>query len=142
MITQTSTNARQTKYCNAIRNALVLQGHATNNDIISELRRSYPELSATTVHRATSRLAERGEIGIAPTSKDGSMRYDANTQPHDHFQCSSCDLLRDTDVKDMVTPILESSIRDCKISGRLTISGICKKCINFKEMNTSVINYA
>ena len=129
MITQASANARQTKYCNAIKITLAAQGHATNNDLLHELRKSFPELSATTVHRATSRLAERGEIGIAPASKDGSMRYDSNTEPHDHFQCGNCDLLRDTDVKDRVTPILEASIGDCQISGRLTVSGICKKCI-------------
>ena len=132
MITQASTNARQTKYCNAIKNTLAAHGHATNNDLLLELRKLFPELSATTVHRATSRLAERGEIGTAPASKDGSMRYDINKEQHDHFLCSSCDLLRDTDIKDKVTPILESTIGDCRISGRLTISGICKKCIKLK----------
>jgi Fur family peroxide stress response transcriptional regulator len=129
MISQASSTIRQTKYCNAIKKTLVIRGHATNNDLLRELRKSYPELSATTVHRATLRLAERHQIGTAPASKDGSMRYDANTEPHDHFQCASCDLLRDTDVKEKLVPLLESSIGDCQISGRLTISGICKKCI-------------
>jgi Fur family peroxide stress response transcriptional regulator len=129
MITQASANTRQTRYCNAIRSTLAVYGHATNNQLLRELRISFPELSATTVHRATSRLAERGEIGIAPGGKDGSMRYDGNSEPHDHFQCSSCDLLCDTDVKAKLTPILESTIGDCQISGRLTISGICKKCV-------------
>ena len=133
MITQVSTNARQTKYCNAIRNSLSVLNHATNNELLRELRKYFPELSATTVHRATSRLAERCEIGTAPASKDGSMRYDANTEPHDHFQCSSCDLLRDTDVREKVAPILEASIGDCQISGRLTISGTCKNCIKLKR---------
>ncbi len=129
MITQVSTNIRQTKYCNAIKTTLRVHGHATNSDLLRELRVSFPELSATTVHRATTRLAERGEIGTAPVSKEGSMRYDANTAAHDHFQCVSCDMLRDTDVKDKIIPVLERSIGDCKISGRLTISGVCKQCI-------------
>ena len=92
------------------------------------MRRSFPELSATTVHRATSRLAARGKIGIAPSTIDGSMRYDANTQPHDHFLCSQCGVLRDTDIKQQIVPILEQNIGDCSISGRITISGICKNC--------------
>ena len=133
MVTESFLNIRQTKYCNAIKSTLAINGHATNNGLLNELRKAFPELSATTVHRVTARLANRGEIGTAPATKDGSMRYDTNTEPHDHFLCSNCDLLRDTDVKDMITPILETSIGDCLISGRLNISGICKECIKLNR---------
>lgn len=124
----TTTAQRQTKYCKAIEVMLTSMGHATNNELLMELRKTYPDLSATTVHRATARLALRGTIATAPSSSDGSMRYDANTLPHDHFLCTNCGMLRDTDIKDKVVPILESSIGDCHISGRLTISGVCKQC--------------
>lgn len=119
---------RQTKYCQAIEAMLGSLGHATNTELLQELRKTYPDLSATTVHRATARLRLRGTIAIAPPSKDGSMRYDTNVVPHDHFQCMACGMLRDTDIKDAVVPILESSIGDCNISGRLTISGTCTQC--------------
>lgn len=128
-MTTSITAQRQTKYCKAIETELSRLGHATNAELLVDLRELYPDLSATTVHRATTRLALRGTIAIAPVSKDGSMRYDANTKPHDHFQCLSCGLLRDTDVKDSVIPILEASIGDCSISGQLTISGLCKNCM-------------
>jgi len=121
---------RQTKYCQAIERALKVLSHATNAQLLASLRESFPDLSVTTVHRATARLAARGTIAIAPSALDGSMSYDANITPHDHFQCLSCGLLRDTDVKDRVIPILEASIGDCSISGQLTISGICQQCIN------------
>lgn len=120
---------RLTKYCRAIENALGKLGHATNNDILAELRKSYPDLSATTVHRATARLASRGTIAVAPPAQDGSMCYDTNISPHDHFMCTVCGLLRDTDIKDKITPLLETSIGEgCSISGQLIISGTCKKC--------------
>lgn len=122
------TQQRQTKYCQAIEQALVILGHATNAELLLHLRETYPDLSATTVHRATARLADRGAIAIAPAAKDGSMRYDVNTVPHDHFKCSKCGVLRDTNVKDKIIPILEASMNDCTISGQLTISGICKCC--------------
>ena len=124
-----TTKQRQTKYCQAIEAVLQSKGHATNAELLAKLQTSFPDLSATTVHRATARLAVRGTIAIAPTAKDGSMRYDANTKPHDHFLCDNCGLLRDTDVKDKIIPILESSIDGCTISGQLTISGTCKQCI-------------
>lgn len=123
-----STAQRQTKYCRAIQAVLESMGHATNAELLIELRKTYPGLSATTVHRATTRLASRETIALAPSSHDGLIRYDANTAPHDHFLCTGCGLLRDTDIKDRVVPILESAIADCRISGRLTINGICKQC--------------
>lgn len=123
---------RQTKYCTAIQKFLLEYGHATNAEILRELRVHYPDLSATTVHRATARLASRGTIGLAPKDTDGSMRYDSNTTPHDHFQCASCGLLRDTNVKDKLIPMLEESIGDCSISGYLTIYGECKQCLRRK----------
>lgn len=122
--------SRQTKYCEAIEYALKIKGHATNAELLSLLQESYPDLSATTVHRATARLAGRGIIATAPPAHDGSMRYDANILPHDHFLCSQCGILRDTDVKDKIIPILESSIDGCNISGQLTISGTCKYCMD------------
>jgi len=127
-MTTTTIARRQTKYCQAIENLLVSLGHATNTKLLVELRKLYPDVSATTVHRATARLALQGKIAVAPSSIDGSMCYDANVAPHDHFQCTSCGALRDTDIKDSVVSILESSLDDCRISGRLTINGLCKQC--------------
>ena len=123
---------RQTKYCEAIEALLATMGHATNTELLVEMCKIYPNLSATTVHRATARLATRGAITLAPPTRDGSIRYDTNVIPHDHFVCVSCGMLRDTDVKDKVIPVLESSMGDCHISGRLTISGLCKQC---KDIN-------
>lgn len=123
---------RQTKYCQSIESILSEFGHATNLELLNELNKLYPTLSATTVHRATTRLSQRGKIAIAPADSNGSMRYDSNITPHDHFLCTNCGLLRDTHVKDKVIPILEESIGNCSISGQLTISGICKKCIGAK----------
>lgn len=127
-MTQLATQTRQTKYCNAIESVIAVQGHVTNAELIALLREQFPGVSATTVHRASARLAERGIIAIAPPAKDGSMRYDANLMPHDHFVCSSCDTIRDTDIKDKVIPVIEAAIEGCNISGRLTIGGLCKQC--------------
>ena len=115
MSIEATINHRQTKNCKDIEQALKGMGHATNTEILKALRKDNPNLSATTVHRATARLASRGAIALAPSYVDGSMRYDANTQPHDHFMCNSCGILRDTDIKDQVIPILESSMKDCII---------------------------
>lgn len=124
----TTLHCRETKYCRAIRRALSETGHATNAQLHAALLAEYPQLSATTIHRATARLAARGTIATAPPTQDGVMRYDTNTTPHDHFSCRHCGILRDAHLTEVATDMLRSEIPDCEISGPLLISGICSKC--------------
>jgi len=128
-----SVNQRQTKYWKAVKETLSDIGHATNAELLSHLQRQFPELSATTVHRVSSRMAERNAIAFAPNAKNGSTRYDNNLKSHDHFQCINCGTLIDTDLKDRLIPLIEESIDGCKISGRLTINGVCKGCNKEKD---------
>ena len=108
---------------------MVQAGHATNADLLEKLQSSYPNVTATTIHRITTRLVERGKLAVAPVANGNVLRFDANIEPHDHFHCSSCDMLRDTNVADKIRPALEQSIGEgCSISGNLVISGLCKNC--------------
>jgi len=85
--------------------------------------------TCTTVHRITARLQERGVIALGPSMKDGSMRYDANTIPHDHFVCNDCDGTRDIDVANELIPRISESLGGCRVTGRLVIYGSCEKCL-------------
>lgn len=120
--------SRETKYCEAIRQAVKYIGHATNAQILIVLRKKYPNISATTIHRATARLASRQQLAIAPADTQGAMRYEINLKPHDHFMCLSCGRLRDVDIMDEVIPIMKTRIDGCQISGRIVINGLCRFC--------------
>lgn len=119
---------RQSKYCSAIEVALRELSHATNAELLAVLRRQFPTLSATTVHRATARLAGRGEIAVAPPNASGDIRYDTNLAAHDHFVCSGCDELRDIDIASDVLQLVARELRNCHVSGRITITGTCSNC--------------
>ena len=120
---------RKSKYVSAVRSRIHQMGHATNFELLESLRGEYPDLSATTVHRVTARLHERGELQLAPTGRENVLRYDANSLPHDHFMCSLCGLLRDANLGPIIRPQIEQAIGDgCSIAGNLTVSGICKQC--------------
>ena len=93
---------RVTKYVTAVQAYMQQASHATNAQILAYLQQTYPELSATTVHRITTRMVERGQLAFAPAGKDQAARFDANTAPHDHFQCGGCDRLRDVALPAMV----------------------------------------
>lgn len=121
-------NQRNSKYTAQTISTLQRLGHATNNQILNVLRIEHPNLSATTVHRLTARLAERGIITTAPSAADGSCRYDANTATHDHFVCKDCHVIRDVHVSEVLIPHIEKSLDGCKISGSLTVQGTCKLC--------------
>ena len=128
------TQDRTTKYMTAVRYLMKELGHATNGELLVDMRKSYPYLSATTVHRITTRMVERGELQVAPSTHDNVLRLDVNLAPHDHFICRNCGMLRDANLGNVVRPQIEKAIgEDCSISGNLVVSGICKKCSNKPE---------
>lgn len=119
---------RESKYCDIIRKSVGQLGHATNAMIIAEVRRTFPGVSATTVHRATARLAARGELMQAPADLQGAMRYETSKDPHDHFMCTLCGQLRDVDIATEVAKLLEEKLVECRPSGRVVVSGVCSRC--------------
>lgn len=119
---------RETKYTLALRSASHRLGHATNAELAEELRIKFPYVSDTTVHRVSQRLCEDGELQLAPKALDGSVRYDTNSQPHDHFACGSCDSLRDIQVPLACRALIQHQLGGCLVSGPLTITGICQRC--------------
>lgn len=124
---------RTTKYTNAVKTFVADGWHPTNSQILIHLRQTYPNLSATTVHRITARMVERGELACAPPTKDNCARFDSNTTPHDHFQCVHCDTLRDVELPQHIFDSVQHLMGDCKLNGRLNIQGSCGKCLNHTE---------
>jgi Fe2+ or Zn2+ uptake regulation protein len=127
------TKERQTKYSRAVATHMRAVGHATNAEVIGRLRVEYPELSATTVHRLTARMVQRGELAYAPSSRDGAVRFDANLVPHDHFECLSCGCLRDVVLPQEMIDSLQAMLDGCRFDGRLNIQGTCAKCLVKEE---------
>lgn len=125
---------RSTKYTNAVATYMRRASHATNAQILSHLKRTYPGLSATTVHRITTRMVERGELGQAPPAKDNATRFDINVSVHDHFQCVHCDRLRDAELPQELFDVIQAKLGDCKLNGRLSVQGSCAKCLKTMEV--------
>ena len=119
---------RESKYCKLLRSIVARGGHWTNAQLLDELRVLYPDLSATTVHRITLRLAERQELRIAPQTHDGAVRYEARLDEHDHFVCAECDAIHDIHVARSVIETLQTTIKNCNPSGPMIIQGLCGSC--------------
>jgi Fur family peroxide stress response transcriptional regulator len=133
--------SRQTKYVQAVYEALQDLSHATNLQLLREVQETYPEVSATTIHRVSRRLQERGIIGFAPKSANGSERYDITLEPHHHFMCMQCGRLcnvPDTPAARLAIGQLKKLNDDCAIAGSLTMQGTCKQCV--KKEDNYVVN--
>lgn len=127
---------RQTKYAKEVYGALSLLQHATNLEIQNEVRKIFPEVSATTIHRVTARLREQGLIGSAPKTDDGAERYDISPTQHHHFMCEKCDMVCDVPETEGATRVLRQLKElsgQCAIAGSLTMRGLCKSCAKGEE---------
>lgn len=121
---------RHTIYTQAVTDAVQALGHANNQDILAELQASGITASPTTVHRVSRRLCDAGVIACAPATNDGSMRYDAMVEQHDHFVCHGCDGLADIRLPQSMRNELNKQLKGCMVDGQLIIYGLCKKCNN------------
>ena len=102
-------------------------GHATNAAIQHDVQTQLPDLSATTVHRITTRLIENGLLALGPELK-GSRIIDANVMPHDHFVCEQCDGIKDVIISDHSRRELQQQVDALMLQSRLTITGDCTQC--------------
>jgi Fe2+ or Zn2+ uptake regulation protein/O6-methylguanine-DNA--protein-cysteine methyltransferase len=62
--------------------------HLSAEEVLSRASLTVPEISRGTVYAS---LAELTELGLLSSVGDvGPVRYETNTEPHDHFQCRLC----------------------------------------------------
>ena len=102
-------------------------GHASNARILSEVHETLPDLSATTVHRITTRLIRAGLLAYGP-DMNGVKIIDANIARHDHFICQSCSGIKDITISDRSRNELQTQVDALVTESRLTITGDCTRC--------------
>jgi Fe2+ or Zn2+ uptake regulation protein len=102
-------------------------GHSTNSDILIYVRQNIPEVSATTVHRITTRLIKHGLLSYGP-EMNGSRIVDANAMPHDHFVCKECSGIKDIIIAGNARQQIQTQVPNLALSSSLTITGDCDMC--------------
>lgn len=98
--------------------------HPTADWIYSQARKILPNISLGTVYRNLNQLVERGEIKSVKI--DQSLRYDRNTQRHEHLKCTRCGQLYDVQIlpDDLIQSVYQNH-RFQVSEVDLTILGIC-----------------
>ena len=117
---------------NAILNYMrQTDAHPSAETIYSDLKAEIPDLSMGTVYRNLNLFKQQGMVTSVATVK-GVERFDANTDPHVHFICGSCDAV--IDLHHLQTPeALCTQAEDCygcKVgSCQLSFTGTCRTCL-------------
>ena len=106
--------------------------HPTADMVYSDIRLIYPHVSLGTVYRNLARLVDQGEIAKIPT-KDGTVRYDFRTDPHDHFICRKCGRVVDLESPSRIDQNTECGHFPEDFDGvieerEVTYYGVCGKC--------------
>jgi Fur family peroxide stress response transcriptional regulator len=111
------------------RELVQTEEHLDAEAIYERVRRRIPAMSQDTVYRNLRTLAEQRII-----QKVGAIgcrtRFDANLDPHHHFVCTTCGLIRDFYSRELERfkpprPVREMGSVD---SVHLELRGICNAC--------------
>jgi len=103
--------------------------HPTVDELYSEIQKSHPSISKTTIYRNLRQLAHGGQIGRVAIS-DNAERFDYRTDRHYHFQCKTCGEIFDVDI-DYVDGINEAVQKKYKFrvdEHDIIFRGVCSKC--------------
>jgi Fur family peroxide stress response transcriptional regulator len=120
-------NIRITPQTKAVLECVHKCGHATNRQILNDVKIIFPNLSATTVHRITLRLVNCGMLAKGPEI-EGSMTIDSNLKSHDHFICNNCEGLKDINLTTDLRRSLQAQTELSILPSSLLIYGDCASC--------------
>lgn len=122
---------RQSKQRNRLLQVLrSTDTHPTADWLYQELKDEFPNLSLGTVYRNLNTLIERG---LVKKIHFGSTfdRFEANTQPHYHLICESCDKILDFEMPVTYDQLNERAKQLTAFTIRhhkLEFFGICQQC--------------
>ena len=119
---------KQFKKRNAILTCLQQTDTHPSAEMVHEmLHEEHPDISLATVYRNLAKFKAEGTIMSVATVK-GIERFDANTNPHVHFICNSCDAVMDMHQIPVPTQ-LGADCTGCRVeSCQLTFTGLCSNC--------------
>jgi len=103
--------------------------HPTVDELYSEIKKSHPSISKTTIYRNLRQLAQGGQIGRVELPGDVE-RYDKRTDQHYHFQCKTCGNLLDVDIDyiDGINEKVQEKNGFHVDEHEIVFKGVCPQC--------------
>jgi len=115
------------------RELAATEEHPDAEAVYQRVRQRIPAVSRDTVYRTLATLEAQGLIRRTDTYT-GSLRYDANTEPHHHFVCIECGRVRDffsNTLNHLPIPRSVAALGTLE-SAHVQVRGICAACRRLK----------
>lgn len=107
--------------------------HPNAETIYQQVKKRVPAISRDTVYRALAHLEALG-LAAKASAPFRQGRYDANTDPHHHFICTECGLIRDFYSRALGGLPLPKAVESLGRvqSSHVQLRGICAACAEQK----------
>jgi len=103
--------------------------HPDTETVYREVRTRVPTISLDTVYRTLAVLEAMGLVEQVDVTA-GPKRFDANLEPHHHFLCTQCGLVRDVydpGLDGLGVPDVVEGLGKVE-SIRVQLRGVCRRC--------------
>lgn len=111
------------------RTVISTEEHPDADWVYRRVKKRIPTISLDTVYRNLKLLGEHGVISVVGMSHE-NVRFDGRIQPHHHFVCTKCGMIRDFvsgQVDGLAMPE-EAKVLGTPLSLHLEVKGICSRC--------------
>ena len=108
--------------------------HPDVETVFRALQARMPTVSQDTVYRTLWLLRDLGLATTLGPRRDG-MRFDANLDPHHHYVCVRCGLVRDFESADLNALRVPDAVKKIGrvVDAHVEVRGICAKCVREKK---------
>lgn len=108
--------------------------HPDAEKVFRAVQARMPTVSQDTVYRTLWLLRDLGLARTLGPQRDG-VRFDANLDPHHHYVCVRCGLVRDFESADLNALPVPDAVRHIGsvVDAHVEVRGICAKCVQENE---------
>lgn len=106
------------------------QEHPSADAIYRAVQERVPTVSVDTVYRTLWMLRDLGLVTTLGQERE-SVRFDANLDPHHHYVCTRCGLVRDFESTDLNGLRLPDALEQLGsvASTHVEVRGVCTRCL-------------
>lgn len=117
-----------------------VSSHPTADELYEKVRKRLPKISLGTVYRNLDLLSSAGIIKKLHL-EESQMRFDGNTEPHNHIYCVRCGRVADVPSSIDMSYLTQNIQTDfIVLKANLILSGICPRCLAQDDLPTTEIH--
>jgi Fur family transcriptional regulator, peroxide stress response regulator len=103
--------------------------HPDADTVFRAVQQRMPTVSVDTVYRTLWMLHDLGLVATLGPERRG-VRFDANLDPHHHYVCTRCGLVRDFESADLNALRVPDAVKDLGsiANAHVEVRGVCTNC--------------